>query len=76
LRVCLLLRLLQLVGQYTSRGRTGVSTPTRDVEAYVLPAGNIADRLLAAARDAAGPQVRCSSGVGSAGWPRRLLTWP
>jgi hypothetical protein len=73
---CLPPRLLQLVGQYTSRGRTGVATPTRDVEAYVLPAGSIADRLLAAARDAAGPQVRCSCGSGLRCWLGRVAPPP
>jgi hypothetical protein len=48
---------VQLVGQYASRGRTGVAAPSRDVEAYLLPTCPLSDRLLAAARGAAGPRL-------------------
>ncbi|EFN53710.1 hypothetical protein CHLNCDRAFT_53651 [Chlorella variabilis] len=49
--------LQELIGQYSARGRTGVATPSRDVEAYLLPACGIADRLLTATHSAGGSQV-------------------
>lgn len=64
----------QLIAVYTERGRTGVAAPSRDVEAYLLPPCTIAERLLSAARAAAGPQVRrvpaagFSSGLMQEGW--------
>ena len=61
---------LQLIAVYTERGRTGVAAPSRDVEAYLLPPCSIAERLLSAARAAAGPQVRM---VPAAGLPSALL---
>lgn len=47
----------QLIASFTEQGRTGVAGPGKHVEAYLLPPCPIAERLLAAARAAAGTQV-------------------
>lgn len=66
---------LQLISQYSARGRTGVVAPFRDVEAYLLPACSLTERLLAAARSAAVPQAEAllPAGGGNQIGPEQLM---
>ncbi|KAL4856957.1 hypothetical protein ACK3TF_002657 [Chlorella vulgaris] len=65
----------ELISQYSARGRTGVVAPSRDVEAYLLPACSLTERLLAAARSAAVPQAEAllPAGGGNQIGPEQLM---